>query len=160
MSFRKSFNKTTGGLWVAQVLLCGFAIGCCVNHLHKDPPYPGDVETGWRERDTDLKGLQVRGVFILKKGEAVDNGEIQVKVVDIIANDPCDTQGVNSLPKVTIQLRRMSDQVILCTGTYTEKAYGVLPADCGSEAAELGISGYRINAINLSKGWVLLELHG
>ena len=144
----------------AQVLLCSLAIGCCVNHLHKDPPYPGDVEIGWREKDPGQKGLQVRGIFLLKKGEAVDNGEIQVKVVDIIANDPCDTQGINSLPKAMIQLRRISDQVILCTGTFTEKAYGVLPADCGSEAAELGISGYRINAINLSKGWVLLELHG
>ena len=160
MGFHKSSSKIKLPLWVASILLCGFAVGCCVNKLHKEPSFPSDVQLGWREKEVNLKGLQVRGVFVLKKGEAADNGEIQVKVINIIANDPCDSQGINSLPKATIQLMRLSDQMVLCTGTYTEKAYGILPADCGSETAELGISGYRINAINLSKGWVFFELHG
>ena len=69
MSFRKSFNKLTYGL-MTQILFCGFAIGCCVNHLHKEPPYPSEVETGWREKVAGQKGLQVLGVFVLKKGEA------------------------------------------------------------------------------------------
>ncbi|GEM_PF-2302689 len=145
---------------IVVISFCAFAAGCCMNNLHKEPSFPGDVQQGWREKDAKQKGLQVRGVFVLKKGEATDNGEIQLKVVNIIAHDPCDAQGVNSLPKATIQLVRMSDQLLLCSGTYTEKAYGILSAECGSEAAALGITGYRINAINLSKGWVFFELHG
>jgi hypothetical protein len=160
MNFHKSSNKAPKFSPLSVIFLCGFLPGCCLDNLHQEPAYPNDAQIGWKEKEAEQKGLQVRGVFLLKKGEASDNGEIQVKVTDIIANDPCDSRGLNSLPKAVLQLSRVADHKVLCTGTYTEKAYGILPGDCGKETAELGVSGFRIYAINLSRGWVFFELHG
>ena len=156
MNSRRSSSEAALIILVLVILLPG----CCLDNLHKEPSYPSEVKTGWREKEPGQKGLQVRGVFVLKKGEASDNGEIQVKVTNLIAHDPCDARGVNSLPKAVLQLTRVADHKVLCSAAYTEKAYGTLSGDCGGETVELGISGYRIHAINLSQGWVYFELHG
>src|ERR1051325_2009637 len=108
-------------LLLTEIVLCTFMFGCCINH-HKEPAYPNDVVLGWKEPARE--GVPKRGVFILRKGEAIDNGKIQVQVTDIIANDPCDPHGATSLARATVQFIRLSDQHVLCSDLWPEHAQG------------------------------------
>jgi hypothetical protein len=148
--------KEMKSLFIAEMLLFTWMTGCCVDH-HKEPSYPGKAVLGWKEF-ARTGPLQTHGVFVLKKGESTDNGKIQVKVMDIIPNDPCDPPGRVYLARVELQFTRLSDQKILCSDSYVERSTGIF--DCGNQIVEFGISGYRMNTINLTQGWVFFELWG
>jgi hypothetical protein len=143
-------------LLIAEVLLFALMTGCCVDH-HKEPSYPNKASLGWKEFARG-GSLQTHGVFVLKKGESTDNGKIQVKVIDITPNESCDPQSRTYLARVELQLTRLSDQKILCSDSYEESSTGIF--DCGNQIVEFGISGYRMNTINLKEGWVFFELWG
>jgi hypothetical protein len=144
------------GLFIAEILLFTLMTGCCVGH-HNEPSYPSKAVLGWKEF-AQTGSVQTHGVFVLKKGESTDNGKIQVKVIDIIPNDSCDSNGRNNFAKVELQLFRLSDQKILCSDSYAESSTGIF--NCGNQIVEFGISGYRMNTINLTEGWVFFELWG
>ncbi len=124
-------------LIIAEMLLFTLMTGCCSTH-HNEPSYPSRAFLGWKEF-AQADSLQSHGVFVLKKGESTDNGKIQVKVIDIIPNDPCDPHGRTYFARVELQLTRLSDQKILCSDSYEESSTGFF--DCGNQIVEFGISG-------------------
>ena len=74
--------------------------GCCSAKL-PEPAYPGPV-AGWKE--SQEAGVHSVGTLVLKKGESSDNGKIGVKVVDMMAGDPCAEYGtLESLSRVKMQ---------------------------------------------------------
>jgi hypothetical protein len=144
-------------LLIAEMLLLALMTGCCVDE-HKEPAYPGQVKVGWG--NNLAKGLQTCGKFILRKGEATDNGRIQVKVLDILSDDLCAHPNPDHSVQVVLQFTRMSDQKILCSTTRLVRSPSILVSDCGNQLVEFGLSGCVVNTINRKKGWVFFELWG
>src|SRR5215211_5742980 len=102
-------------LVITLALICTFINGCCPKQNRLEPSYPKDV-SGWEgSKDKDGK---VSRKFVLKKGETTDNGEIQIKLSEIIEPNPCAEGGTfQRQARARIQFIRLSDQKIICNDT-------------------------------------------
>jgi len=131
-----------------------FVSSCCWPD-EEQPARPSRVQ-GWRE--FQVGGVHIVGQLVLAKDEASDNGEIGVKVVDIIPVDPCAHRGTfHGSRRVVLRFFRPSDQKVLCEDTFTEGGTSLdSPHHCGSDVA--GVTGISINAINTAEGWVYFDL--
>ena len=134
---------------------CVYA-GCCSPQERVQPVRPEKVR-GWKEiRDGTVVSI---GMFVLNKGESTDNGELGVKVVDIIAPKPC-SEGYASEPKVVLQFYRPSDGKVLCD----EAIFGEGGTFMGTGPPyphckpDLGLSAISVNAINTKDNWVWFDL--
>jgi len=131
-----------------------FASSCCWPDSEQ-PVRPKNV-LGWKE--STAGGVRSICILVLNKGESSDNGEIGVKVVDIIPADPCAHRGTfHGSRRVVLRFFRPSDQKVLYEDTFTEGS-GTLdsPHHCGSDVA--GVTAIHINAINTAEGWVYFDL--
>jgi len=91
----------------------------------------------------------------LKKGESTNNGEVEIKVVDLIPENLCADLGTASAHnRAKIQFIRMSDKTVVCEGTFP----GNFCAD--RELSEFWISGIGIRDINIKDQWVHFILTG
>jgi hypothetical protein len=99
-------------------------------------------------------------MLVLKKGESSDNGKVGVRVVDIVAGDPCASYGtLKSLTSVKLQFYQPSPQRVICEDTFNSGSGASLLAEpCGQRIADFGISAISINAINATEGWVWFDL--
>lgn len=144
-------------LLLVEVSLCLFLVGCCAND-YREPAYPHKHNVGWR--DSPLKGIQTYGKFILRKGEATDNGRIQVKVLDILSDNSCAHPTRDNSARAVLQFVRMADKEVLCVAAKTEHTSSILASACGNELIVFGIASCTVKTINLKEGWVLFELMG
>lgn len=157
------FTRTVFSIQVVLFVL--MIQSCCPKESHADPPYPAEV-SGWRERAGN--GFTILGDFVLKKGEATDNGQFQVRVEEIIPPDPCAEVGTfQRQARARIQFVRLADDRVLCEDIYPERGGSSFsPQDCGSEPSDVsalsnaGLLSLYVTAINLEQQWVFFELRG
>ena len=140
-------------LFAAGVILYA---GCCSPQERVEPVRPDKVE-GWK--DSYFSGVHSIAELVLTKGESSDNGELGVKVVDIIQPKPC-SEGYAAMPKVVLSFYRPSDKKVLCEeAIFTEGGtlMGTGPPypHC---APEVGLSAISVTAINTKEGWVWFDL--
>ena len=145
-----------GFLCIALASFMGLIRGCCSAKL-PEPPHPGPV-AGWKESREG--GVHTVGILVLKKGESSDNGKIGVRVVDIIAGDPCAGYGtLQSIPRVKLQFYQPSQQRLICEELLTAgSGTSLIAGPCGEKIADLGVTAISINAVNATEGWVWFEL--
>jgi len=143
-------------LCIALASFAGLIRGCCSAKL-PEPAHPGAV-AGWKESQEG--GVHTVGALVLKKGESSDNGKIGVRVVDIIAADPCAEYGtLQSLPRVKIQFYQTPQQTVICEELLTGgSGTSLIAGPCGEKIADLGVTAISVNAINATEGWVWFEL--
>jgi hypothetical protein len=147
--------KTT--LLLALVVLSLLTGSCCSNEHRAEPTYPKSV-SGWKERNE--RGLRILGDFVLKKGEATDNGKVQVKMISLISPDPCaETGSFQHQARARIQFVRLSDNKVLYDDIFAERGtMALLTVKDNVSLGEFGISVIYIYDINFKEGWVYFEL--
>lgn len=101
------------------LLIIGLSLfsGCyCRMKSNPEPSYPQHI-TGWKYYEKD--GVGIMGELILKKGESTNNGKVEIKIVDIIPENLCAEPMVDEgKRRVKIQFKRMSDNKVVCEGTF------------------------------------------
>lgn len=131
-------------------------IGCCPPQQRVEQARPQKVD-GWQ--DKHFSGVHSIAELVLSKGETSDNGELGVKVLDIIPGKPC-SDGYAGMPKVVLSFFRPSDKKVLCdeaifTEGGTSMGTGPPYPHC---TPEVGLSAISVNAINAKEGWVWFDL--
>jgi hypothetical protein len=141
---------------IALVSFTSLVRGCC-SAKFQEPAHPGAV-AGWKESQDG--GVHTVGTFVLKKGESSENGKIGVKVIDIMAADPCAEHGtLQSLPRVKMQFYQAPQQTVICEELLTAgSGTSLIAGPCGEKIAGLGVTAISVNAINATEGWVWFEL--
>jgi hypothetical protein len=140
---------------------------CFIRHQRVEPLYPKPEDlSGWEGRKENGGGISRS--FVLKKGEAIDNSKLQIKMIDIIPGDPFSEDGsFQHQARAKIQFIRLSDNKVLCEDTYAEQGGSLItPEGCGSTTSAISIlesfkiSAIVIIAINLKEGWVYFQING
>lgn len=99
---------------------------------------------------------------MLRKDQTTENGELQIKLMELISGDPCvDAGSERHQARVTLQFVRVRDKKVLCEDTFVEKGSRVFSGtQCGSSLTEFGIMGIYVIAVNVKDEWVFFELRG
>ena len=143
----------------AVILWAFLAQGCCHQSPRTEPNYPTEI-SGWnikRER-----GLTILGNFVLRQNQAIDNGKLQIKLLEVKAGDPCVEAGdERHEPRITLQFVRLRDGKTLCEETFSEKGSRAFAgSQCQSSLNEFGIMGIYVISVNMIDKWVFFELRG
>lgn len=140
------------------MLICSLMPGCCHFESREEPPYPTGV-TGWsRSRE---RGILSLGKFVLREGEATDNGRMQVRVIRLHAGDMCSEAGtLGRLPKATFQFVSLPDQKVLCQGTFNAGGSSLISEGCGTKLDKFGLDSIAVGDVNIKEGWVSFGLQG
>jgi hypothetical protein len=143
----------------AVILLACLTRGCCPESTRIEPNYPTEV-SGWQQRHE--RGLKILGNFVLRKDQMIENGEIQIKLLELIPGNPCvDAGSERHQPRVTLQFVKARDEKVLCEDTFAEKGSRVFSGtQCRSSLTEFGIMGIYVIAVNVKDEWVFFELRG
>ena len=140
--------------FAALTLLCFLTSGCCQLFSKEDPqPVRPNVTSSWRER-TDF-GVTSIGFFVMNKGEAIDNGQLGVKVIDILPKECRCMSCEPTYPTARIAFYRPSDNKLLCEGEFGGSAILEVMARCDPSIGARSIS---VNAINTKEKWVSFDL--
>jgi hypothetical protein len=132
--------------------------GCCLKEgARKEPSYPS-VRLGWNEQE--VRGFHMLGSFVLKTGESIENGNVQIKVIELTPRDPCvEPTSLIGMDRVTLRFIRKTDQKVLCEYIFMDRNWISLLGDpCGEVAKESDVAAVYIKAINITDGWVYFEL--
>jgi hypothetical protein len=137
------------------VAVAMFAASCC-SQQRVQPTRPEKVR-GWNEsKNGDVVSV---GAFVLKKGESTDNGELGVRVEEIIAPTPC-AEGYAGTPRVVLKFYRPSDNKVFCD--HAEFGEGGTSIGNGPPyphcTPEVGLSAISVNSINTQENWVSFDL--
>jgi hypothetical protein len=138
------------------IIVMSLFSGCCFRRESNsyEPPYPQSV-VGWKYHEEN--GVGIVGEFVLKKGESTNNGEVQIKIVDLISPDTCADQGTTqSKKRAKIQFVRMADNKVMCEETFPTGGGNL----CGKSLDEFWISSIGIRDINIRDQWVHILLTG
>ena len=142
--------------FAALSLLCFLSSGCCQLFSKEDPqPARPNLTSSWREQ-TDLFGVRSIGFFVMNKGEATDNGQLGVKVIDILPKECRCMSCEPTNPRVRIAFYRPSDNKLLCEDDFFQgsSSFDIRPK-CDPT---MGISVIAINAVNTQEKWVSFDL--
>ena len=143
---------------VVVILSCLLATCCCSWQERREPLYPTNV-VGWKNYEKG--GTKMRGSFVLHKGGTIDNGEIRIKVLDLMPADPCAEPGTfNYQARVKFEFIRMIDEQLVCEDIFPENGGGSFSPECGEYLSKIGIFGVGVRAINVKESWVFFELSG
>ena len=136
-------------------LLCFLTSGCCQLFSKADPqPTRPNVTSTWTEK-TDLYGVRTVGFFVMNKGESVENGQLGVKVIDVLPKE-CECMSCEpTYPRVRIAFYRPSDNKVLCEGEFRGSASLEVMAKCDPT---IGVRSISVNAINTKEQWVSFDL--
>jgi hypothetical protein len=94
----------------------------------------------------------------LTKGESTNNGEVEIKVVDLIPARACADRGTALAHKrVTLRFIRMADKKVVCETTLPDTLGGNI---CRGALDEFWISGIGLRGINMKGQWVHFLLTG
>src|SRR5205807_5843333 len=133
------------------------AKGCCPQRDRVEPQQPSNV-TGWHYREE--RGIRIQGDFLLHRGEATSNDNLEVKLLEINPGDDCvEEASYLQNPSVKLQFLRPSDRQILCENRFYEHGTATLSTStCSESLAESGVVGIYVDAISVKGGWVFFEL--
>jgi hypothetical protein len=142
---------------VALVCVSHGLTGCCIRQHRDEPLYPTNV-SGWKARN--YGDVTTPGEFVLKKNETIDNGKIQVKILDLVAPDACAEAGTfQRNARARIQFISLTNQKVMCDDLFAERGSKTLSSAKGcSSFSESGISFVYVSDINLKEGWVFFVL--
>lgn len=142
---------------LAFVLISLAIGGCCLKGTRTEPSYPS-VRVGWDERE--VRGVHVLGSFVLKTSEVIENGNVQIKVVELIPRDPCvEPNSFIGTDRVKLRFIRKTDQKVLCEPIFmTGESSTLLTDQCRDVAEESDIAAVYTKAINITDGWAYFEL--
>ena len=138
-------------LWLVLPLL--LTSGCC-KRLESNPARPGNVR-GWLEFQRD-DGIEVVGEFLLKKGEATEDGGLGIQLIDTIQGKEC--RGTESMgPSAVVRFYRT---------TTKEKILEIELRKTNTQLINFSpalVEGYRISTISITEvntreGWIWFEL--
>lgn len=143
---------------ILVVLVACVTRGCCPESPRTEPSNPSEV-LGWQHRNE--RSLKIQGKFLLRQNQTTDNGEIQIKLVEVLAGKQCvDAGDERHQPRVTLEFVRLRDHVV-CEETFSEKgSRDFVGTRCGSNLSEFGILGIYVIGINVKEEWVFFELRG
>ena len=101
--------------------------------------------------------MGIVGEFVLRKGESTNNGQILIKIVDLLPADTCADKG-DALAKrrAKIQFIRSADNAIVCEQVFPIGGGNL----CGNALEEFWISGIGIRDISIRNQWVHFILTG
>jgi len=138
------------------LVIASLYAGCCSPQERVQPARPEKV-AGWKVIHDGT--VVIIGTFVMNKGESTDNGELGVKVVDIIPPKPC-SEGYAAMPKVVLSFYRPSDGKVLCdeaifTEGGTSMGTGPPYPHC---KPDVGLTAISVNAINTKDNWVWFDL--
>ena len=89
----------------------------------------------------------------MNKGEAIDNGQLGIKVIDVLPKE-CECMSCEPTnSRVRIAFYRPSDNKMLCEGNFFAGSASLDKCD-----PAVGISHIAINAINTKEKWVSFDL--
>ncbi len=138
----------------ALLLLCFLIAGCCqLSSIEDKQPERPKVTSSWRER-TDF-GVTSIGFFVMNKGESIDNGQLGVRVIDILPKECRCMSCEPTNPRVRIAFYRPSDNTVLCEGEFQGSASLEVMAKCNPI---MGVRTISVNAINTRENWVSFDL--
>jgi hypothetical protein len=141
------------------LVMIGLAIdGCCLKGgARKEPSYPG-VKLGWNEREE--RGVHLLGSFVLKPGAAIENGAVQMEVIELTPSNPCaEPNSLVGADRVRLRFIRKTDRKVLCEPVFMNgESAGLSDGQCGAVARDSDVAGISIKAINITDGWVYFEL--
>lgn len=151
-------------LLITTLFLSGLTNGCCPKSERIEPPYPSGL-IGWSGR-VDKGGFVVRD-FVLRKGESTGNGNVEVRLLELLPGDSCTEAGdFRHLARARIQFISAADKKILCEDVFGDSGTSTLSATpCRSDPQRLsllansGVQTVYAN-INLQEAWVYLQLRG
>lgn len=136
-------------------LLC-LARACCPSVEHPEPEYPSDVK-GWQSPDPITS--EIRGSFVVKKGEEISNGQIRIKVVDLIPGNICDRGTEDGRTTVRLRFSSTRDQTTICEDGFPDRgSRQVTGGHCGDKLEGFGIGYIKINAVSLRDRWAYIVL--
>jgi len=100
------------------------------------------------------------GSFVLKTSEAIENGNVQIKVVELTPSDPCaEAYSFVGADRVTLRFVRKNDQKVLCEYIFMDASSTSLLSDqCREVTKESDVAAVYIKAINITDGWAYFEL--
>ena len=139
------------------LLLC-YLGSCCPSVEDAEPAYPRDVK-GWEK--TDERTSEVKGSFVLRKGEETTNGKITLRVVDIIPGDGCAESGeFNRSVRAKLRFISTVDGRVICEDEFANHGFAHMSGGgaCGDQLDSFGITVVTINDISLKDGWIYLLL--
>src|SRR5215475_7108340 len=111
---------------IAVVALVLVSHGCCIRRHRDEPLYPTNV-SGWKVRNDG--GVTTLGDFVLKKNETIDNGKVQVKILDLVAPDACAEAGAfQRQARARIQFISLTNQKVMCDDFFAERGSMTLSA--------------------------------
>jgi hypothetical protein len=116
------------------------------------PSRPKSVH-GWQSFDTG--SITVKGEFVLKKGESIDNGHVSIRVTEIY---PAKYHLLDSpaLPKARMTFFRIPDQTPICEGVFTRGSNTLDLTDQCKDSLEWDV--IYIRDVNYDEGWVFFDL--
>src|SRR5262245_22877533 len=140
-------------------------LSCNVKRTREEPPYPTGI-TGWEGKKNNSG--EVNRYFVLKSGEATDNGQIQVRVIEIYPTEIWSESGsVRRMARARILVVRLSDNKVLCDDVYPEKGGAILsPQSCHCKSSDFellrmnNIETFSNISINVKEGWVSFSMNG
>lgn len=139
---------------ITALALC---LAACCRPIQRDEPSFPKVIAGWKEYQD--QGVKMLGNFVLRKGESIDNGKVQIRLLEVVPGNPCADAGeFQYQARAKIQFISLPDHSDLCADLYAEHSSSSFSGACESKLGGRGVSYVRVIAINLKDGWVFLGL--
>ncbi len=141
-------------LVIILLLLLGMMSSCCPPVSYTEPQYPTNV-AGWKEPEG--KANHYVGEFVLKKGEVIDNGKIQIRALEFLPPERCREAGeFQRLARVRLQFTNALTHEVMCEDEFGESSSGFFPERCGKET---GLFAFGVRAIHLKDEWIYFYLN-
>ena len=138
---------------LALLLSLPFLAGCCQPKERTEPQHPGQV-SGWKDDYDSDSRVHTLGEFVLRKGEATDNGKVRIKIVDVIPPDPCAHGGSwNNSARAVFQFTKVEDGKVLREEEFIDSG-------TNSTTGTFQIATTFVIGINIKEGWVHFQLRG
>lgn len=134
------------------MIIVVLTVACGPGDDVENPTPPKSVH-GWNAFDTGA--ITIKGEFLLRRGQSVDNGQIGVKVTDVF---PVTYHLLDSweMPKAKVQFFNVADKTPLCEGVFTRGSNSLTTdALCGNRLEWTDIY---IRDVNYREGWVFFDL--
>jgi len=96
-----------------------FSFSACCRPLPPQPTAPTKVD-GWIDSESD-SGSRIRAVLMLKQGESSSNGNLGVRVTNILEAEPCGDVGIEYHRRATFQFFNPAGGQVFCENTVPDK---------------------------------------
>jgi hypothetical protein len=157
---RPLFKRANSRYWLILSFVVAFITsqaGCCDLQLARrvQPKYPKKVR-GWVDDPYNRRLFQ--GPFVLRKGESTENGQLGVRVADILA-PKCSTRFAESPERaqVILQFYDPSSKQVLCEATLAENSNASIDRE-GICLGKVDVMVVGTAGVNTDEKWAVFDL--